>query len=83
MGKIYAKGLEFFAHFTPDDVMAIEVYRIKGSKEFNYYAKVSALESTKFPITKQVYDNVLDMMKDGKICLITFSAVKDIKPNFE
>lgn len=81
MATIFATDKETILHLTVKDIFRIQVTQIEGGGR-NYYACYDLIHSNYLPITKLLAMEVLDAIKEGKICDVEHSFHKDKAANF-
>lgn len=81
MANIYATEKETILYLTVKDIFKLRVTQVTGGG-VNYYACYDLIYGNYLPITKRLALEVLDAIKEGKICDVTHSFMKDEILNF-
>lgn len=81
MANLYQHNHDLLLHLSAKDMCSIIVVQIVGGG-VNYYGKYDIIHGNRIPIPKQMAMEVIDMIKEGKICDIEHSFFKDEISNF-
>lgn len=82
MGQIRFNGDMAAITFTKDEIWQIRINRIQGRDDvFNYYG-TTLMGETLVPIPREWYMDILDEMKDGRLCLVEVSYFRDPELNY-
>lgn len=81
MANLYQLNQDMLIHLTANDMHTIIVAQVVGGGR-NYYGRYDIIHGNTIPIPKKMAMEVIDMMKDGKICDVEHSFFKDHAHNF-
>lgn len=81
MANLYQLNQDMLLHLTAKDMFGILVVQIEGGG-VNYYGKYDVIYGNRIPIPKKMAMEVIDLIKEGKICDIEHAFYKDNTPNF-
>lgn len=81
MSNLYQHNQDLLIHLTVKDIHRIQVVRIKGGGR-NFYGNYDVIHNNWIPIPEKLAMEVIDMVKEGKICDINHAFHWDTTPNF-
>lgn len=81
MANLYQMNQDLLLHLTAKDMFGILVVQIEGGGT-NYYGKYDVIHGNRIPIPKELAMEVIDMIKEGKICDVEHAFYKDDRSNF-
>ncbi len=82
MANLYQSNQDLLVHLTTKDIYGIQVVQVKTGGR-NYYANFDVIHNNWIAIPATLAMEVIDMVKEGKICDITHAFYKDDSLNFE
>lgn len=81
MANLYQHNQDILIHLTAKDIHRILVVRIEGGGRKSY-GNFDVVYNNWIPIPEKLAFEVIDMIKEGKICDIEHTFSKDKYPNF-
>lgn len=81
MGRLILEDKNLYIHLSADDIKELFVVQVEGGGR-NYYACYDVIHGNRIPIPHETALDVIDMIKQGKICDINHSFFKDKELNF-
>lgn len=81
MGRLFAHNQDLLIHLTVEDIHELIVAQVEGGGR-NFYAVYDVIHNNNIAIPESLALQVIDKIKEGKICDIKHSFFKDKQLNF-